>query len=94
MAAHAARRQPAELVLSLAPYAYYEGVDMATHSTPNDYDSHVPEIFYGHWFIPGRYSQQSTVADMAPTLAAIAEVTPTEPIDGRAHIEAIRRMAP
>jgi len=84
----------AELVLSLAPYAYYQGVDIATHGTPNDYDSHVPEIFYGPWFIAGRYGQRSTVADMAPTLAAIAEVNPTEPIDGRAHLEAIRKMAP
>jgi len=83
-----------EAVLSLAPYAYYQGVDMATHGTPNDYDSHVPEIFYGPWFIPGHYGQRSTVADMAPTLAAVAEVTPTEPIDGRAHLEAIRKPAP
>ena len=67
---------------------------MATHGTPNDYDSHVPEIFYGPWFIPGRYGQRSTVADMAPTLAAIAEVLPPKPIDGRAHLEAIRKAPP
>jgi predicted AlkP superfamily pyrophosphatase or phosphodiesterase len=85
---------PAELVLSLAPYAYYQGVEMATHGTPNDYDSHVPEIFYGPWFIAGRYGKRTTVADMAPTLAAIAEVSPTEPIDGRAHLEAIRKATP
>jgi hypothetical protein len=84
----------AELVLSLAPYAYYQGVDMATHGTPNDYDSHVPEIFYGPWFLPGHYGARSTVADMAPTLAAVAEVAPTEPIDGRAHLEAIRKTPP
>ncbi len=83
-----------EAVVSLAPYAYYQGVEIATHGTPNDYDSHVPEIFYGPWFIPGRYGQRSTVADMAPTLAAIAEVSPTEPIDGRAHLDAIRKPAP
>jgi hypothetical protein len=84
----------AELVVSLAPYAYYQGVDMATHGTPNDYDTHVPEIFYGPWFIPGRYAQRTTVADMAPTLAAIADVSPTEPIDGRPHLEAIRKSEP
>ncbi|MGH7615670.1 MAG: alkaline phosphatase family protein, partial [Gemmatimonadaceae bacterium] len=84
----------AELVMSLAPYAYYAGVEMATHGTPNDYDSHVPEIFYGPWFIAGHYRQRSTVADMAPTLAAIAEVVPTEPIDGRAHLDAIRKPRP
>src|SRR5262249_19595516 len=85
---------PAELVMSLAPYAYYQGVEMATHGTPNDYDSHVPEIFYGPWFIAGRYGKRTTVADMAPTLAAIADVSPTERIDGRAHFEALRKAAP
>jgi arylsulfatase A-like enzyme len=84
----------AELVLSLAPYAYYAGVEMATHGTPNDYDTHVPEIFYGPWFTPGRYTKRSTVADMAPTLAAIAEVKPTELLDGRAHLDALRKAAP
>jgi hypothetical protein len=29
----------ADLVMSLAPYAYYASVDMATHGTPNDYDA-------------------------------------------------------
>lgn len=85
---------PADLVVSLAPYAYYAGIDMATHGTPNDYDAHVPEIFYGPWFFQGKYNVRTQVADMAPTLAAIAGVKPTEPIDGRAHVEAIRRPAP
>jgi predicted AlkP superfamily pyrophosphatase or phosphodiesterase len=85
---------PAEAVLSLAPYAYYAGVEIATHGSPNDYDTHVPEIFYGPWFVPGRYGQRSTVADMAPTLAAIADVSPSEPIDGRAHLDAIRKPSP
>ena len=64
---------------------------MATHGTPNDYDSHVPEIFYGPWFVTGKYTQRALVADMAPTLAAIAGVSPIEPLDGRAHVEAIRK---
>jgi predicted AlkP superfamily pyrophosphatase or phosphodiesterase len=81
----------AELVISLKPYAYYSGVDMATHGTPNDYDSHVPEIFYGPWFTTGKYTKRALVADMAPTLAAIAGVSPIEPVDGRAHLEAIRK---
>ena len=85
---------PADLVVSLAPYAYYASVDMATHGTPNDYDAHVPIIFYGPPFTPGKYSQRALVADMAPTLAAIANVKPTEPLDGTARVEAIRKPAP
>jgi hypothetical protein len=81
----------ADLVISLDPYAYYAGSNVATHGSPNDLDAHVPEIFYGPWFIPGKYTQRALVADIAPTLAAIAEVTPSEKLDGRAHTEAIRK---
>ena len=81
----------ADLVISLAPNAYYTAENVATHGSPNDLDAHVPEIFYGPWFIPGKYTQRALVADIAPTLAAIAEVTPSEKLDGRAHTEAIRK---
>ena len=80
-----------DLVISLAPYAYFTGDIVATHGTPNDLDAHVPEIFYGPWFITGKYTQRALVADIAPTLAAIAEVSPSEKLDGRAHTEAIRK---
>jgi hypothetical protein len=81
----------ADLVIALAPYAYYAGSNVATHGSPNDLDAHVPEIFYGPWFVPGKYAQRALVADIAPTLAAIAEVTPSEKLDGKVHTEAIRK---
>jgi hypothetical protein len=82
---------PADLVVSLAPYAYYASVTMSTHGTPNDYDAHVPVIFYGPWFTAGKYSQKALVADMAPTLAAVAGAPPTERVDGKARVEAMRK---
>jgi hypothetical protein len=85
---------PADLVVSLTDYAYYAYVDMATHGTPNDYDAHVPVLFYGPQFTPGKYSQRALVADMAPTLAAVADVKPMEPLDGRARVEVIRKTSP
>jgi predicted AlkP superfamily pyrophosphatase or phosphodiesterase len=81
----------ADLVVSLAPFAYYTGDIVATHGTPNDLDAHVPEIFYGPWFVTGKYNQRALAADIAPTLAAVAEVLPSEKLDGRAHTEAIRK---
>lgn len=83
----------ADLVISLAPNVYYgnPGGFGATHGSPNDLDAHVPVIFYGPWFIPGKYTRRALTADVAPTLAAVAEVEPTEKLDGRAHIEAIRK---
>lgn len=82
---------PADLVISLAPYAYFPGGNFATHGTPNDLDAHVPVIFYGPWFTPGRYNQRALVADIAPTLAAVAEVQPSEAVDGRVRTEALRK---
>ncbi len=82
---------PADLVVSLAPHAYFTGGVTATHGTPNDEDAHVPVIFYGPWFNTGRYQQRALVADMAPTLAAIAGVAPVERLDGRIRTEAIKK---
>lgn len=81
----------ADLVISLAPYAYFSGNTVATHGTPNDLDAHVPEIFYGPWFIPGKYTKPALAADIAPTLAVVVEVSPSEKLDGRAHTEVIRK---
>lgn len=80
---------PAELVYSLAPFAYYVNSG-ATHGTPNDTDSRVPVIFYGPWFVTGRFTR-ALVADIAPTLAAVADVVPTEKLDGRVRTEAIKK---
>jgi predicted AlkP superfamily pyrophosphatase or phosphodiesterase len=82
---------PAELVVTLEPYVYWAGVLYATHGTPHDYDAHVPVIFYGPWFAPGRYSNMARVVDMAPTLAQILNVRPTEELDGRVLTAALRR---
>jgi predicted AlkP superfamily pyrophosphatase or phosphodiesterase len=80
-----------ELVFSLAPYAVYAWETQAPHGSPNDYDSHVPLLFYGPWFTPGTYSQFSRVVDLAPTLAAVIGVTPTEPLDGRPLTDALKK---
>ena len=79
-----------ELVVTFEPYAYSAGVINATHGTPHDYDAHVPVILYGPMIKPGKYSQFARVVDLAPTLARIVGVTPTEPLDGRVLTSALR----
>ena len=70
-----------EMVITLTPLSIFSGL-VATHGSPYDYDSHVPMIFVGPWFLPGRYPEFVRTVDLAPTLAEIAGVKPGERIDG------------
>ncbi len=80
----------AALVVTLAPYNYWQGSFFAQHGSPNDPDARVPVIFYGKSFRPGRYDNFVRVVDMAPTLAAVLRVTPVEKLDGHVLKNAIR----
>ena len=80
---------PVELVFTPLEGAYPTDARIAEHGAPYDSDAHVPVIFYGPWFKAGRYPERATVADMAPTLANVAGVPPTERLDGRALTAAI-----
>ncbi|GAC1650356.1 MAG: alkaline phosphatase family protein [Gemmatimonadaceae bacterium] len=81
---------PAVLVVTLKEYNVWGGGSVAVHGSPHDYDVEVPVLFWGPWFTRGRYEDVVRVVDMAPTLAAIARVTPTEPIDGHALVRILR----
>lgn len=62
----------------------------ATHGSLYDADAHVPIIFFGPQFKPGRYTQFTRTVDIAATLAVIMDVHPTEPIDGKPLRQAIK----
>ncbi len=70
-----------EIVITLSPFSIFSGL-VATHGSPRDYDTHVPLIFAGPWFAPGRYPEFVRTVDLAPTLAEIAGVKPSERLDG------------
>jgi arylsulfatase A-like enzyme len=69
--------------------AYPAGATIAEHGAPYDADAHVPVIFYGPWFRAARFSDRALVADMAPTLADVIGVPPTERLDGHVLRQAI-----
>jgi predicted AlkP superfamily pyrophosphatase or phosphodiesterase len=81
---------PVELVVTLRPYYYYANVTYATHGSPHAYDALVPIILYGASFKPGTYPKFTRVVDIAPTLAAVVGVRPTERLDGRVLREALK----
>jgi predicted AlkP superfamily pyrophosphatase or phosphodiesterase len=62
----------------------------AQHGSVHDYDAHVPVLFYGAPFRAGRYDVFARVVDIAPTLARVLGLEPTEPLDGRVLAEALR----
>ena len=72
---------PVDLVVTLTPGSIW-GTIVATHGTPYEYDSNVPLIFFGAGVRPGRHAEFVRTVDLAPTLAEIAGVRPTERIDG------------
>ncbi len=42
-----------------------------THGSPFNYDTHVPIIFYGKPFKPGRYPDEVHITDIVPTLTSV-----------------------
>jgi predicted AlkP superfamily pyrophosphatase or phosphodiesterase len=81
---------PVEAVVTLTAGSYWSTYPVALHGTPHDDDSHVPILFFGPAFKPGRYPQFARTVDIAPTLAQVLGVSPTEPLDGRVLVAAIR----
>lgn len=52
------------------------------HGSPYHYDRHVPLIFYGAGIAPGSSPDRVSVADVAPTLAALIGVPFPDDLDG------------
>ena len=61
------------------------------HGSPRLDDRSVPVIVAGPGVRPGRYERPVRVQHLAATLAALAGVEPTQPIEGRPLPEVIRR---
>lgn len=78
------------LLVTADPYIVLTNGSYDTHGTPYDYDAHVPMIFYGAPFRTGRYTTFVRVVDIAPTLASVLDVHPTERLDGHVLREALR----
>lgn len=79
------------LVVTLREGYVWGRPDYAEHGSPWDNDAWVPIVFYGAPFRAGRYDAFTRVVDVAPTLARAIGVRPTEPIDGRVLVQAMRQ---
>ena len=76
------------LVVTLREHSAW-GRAYADHGKPSDADAHVPLVFWGRGFRPGRYVQRAATVDIAPTLARLLGLTPGSALDGRVLGEAL-----
>ncbi len=63
-------------------FIWSAGKSTAEHGTPNALDLSVPISFMGPSVVAGRYERLVRTVDIAPTLAMLIGVVPTEPLDG------------
>ncbi|HYG80513.1 MAG TPA: alkaline phosphatase family protein [Pyrinomonadaceae bacterium] len=82
-------RRSGDVVVVYEAFKYLGDFIAATHGSPYSYDTHVPLIIMGQNFAPGRYSQDATPADIAPTLAAALGVQAPSNTTGRILIEGV-----
>jgi predicted AlkP superfamily pyrophosphatase or phosphodiesterase len=78
-----------DLILLYDPFKYLDINIIVTHGSPYSYDTHVPLIFMGANFRPGRYIEAAMPSDIAPTLAAVLRVQAPSNSMGRILIECI-----
>ncbi len=81
----------AELTVTFKPGYYWSGTRYATHGTPHDLDARIPILLMGPLVKPGRYTKPVFSVDVAPTLAEMLGIPPTDKVDGRVLTEALRR---
>jgi hypothetical protein len=62
-----------DMYVLLEPYWLY-GAKGTTHSTTFSYDAHVPVIFMGSGIKAGRFDEEISVNDVAPTLATYLDI--------------------
>lgn len=78
-----------ELVVTLQQDWIGTNTSAATHGSARKYDQHVPVVFLGARFKPGRYTTTASPADLAPTLGSLVGV-PMPDVAGRILKEALR----
>jgi predicted AlkP superfamily pyrophosphatase or phosphodiesterase len=81
---------PVPVVVTLKDMHVFGNTRSATHGSPRDRDAHVPIIFMGPPFKQGRYNEFARTVDIAPTLAHVLGILPTEPLDGHVLRSALK----
>lgn len=71
-----------DLIIQGKEYYLAKTKSGTTHGSPYDYDTHVPLIFLGAGIPSGKINSKARTADIAPTLANLLGISPSNEIDG------------
>lgn len=82
------------VAITLEPYHQWGSGSTASHGSPHDYDARVPVILWGGPFRAASSDHEARVVDIAPTLAAVLGIRPTERLDGVVLESALRAPRP
>jgi predicted AlkP superfamily pyrophosphatase or phosphodiesterase len=77
------------IVLAKPNYVFTSESSGTGHGSPYSYDSQVPMIFSGPGIATGTFSRSSSPADIAPTIAAILQISQPSLVEGRVLNEAM-----
>lgn len=65
-----------------------------THGSGYTYDTHIPILFYGSLFKPGRYADEFYISDIAPTLSAALRMTSPSLTIGKPLVKLLADQGP
>jgi predicted AlkP superfamily pyrophosphatase or phosphodiesterase len=82
---------PIPLVVTLDSGSVWSTRVAGEHGSPYDEDARVPLVLWGAPFKPGRHDGPAAVVDLAPTLARVLGLTPSERLDGRVLESVLQR---
>ncbi len=72
-----------DVIFVLKPYFMDRPKSGTNHGTPYDYDTHVPQLWFGAGVTPGIHVERTGVDDLAPTLAGLLGVPRPPQAQGR-----------
>lgn len=79
-----------DVLMVMQPFKVLESEKAGTsHGAPWSYDSDVPVVLYGKGVRAGHYGQDAHPIDVAPTIAALLELSPPASSEGRVLTEAV-----
>lgn len=79
-----------DVVLVYKPFVIEWGATGTTHGSPYSYDAHIPVLFHGSAFRPGRFADEFNITDIVPTLAASLHMDVPPMAIGRPFVKALK----